>query len=664
MVDTDASSQPWRIVIVDDNADDRAEMRSLLRNGSARRYELVDAETGAEAVAAALDPELGPPSCILLDYFLPDMDGQEVLKKLLLPSGLLVCPVVVITGADEQHGRAVLRLGAQDYIGKEGLMPRSLTRSVEHAVERWTRANELRDRDALIRKRDEQIAMASEAAGLMYFTWDVVEDRGERRMSSLARVASTSDVEGLRSFAATLARVDPRDRAMFEANVSAALAGHGAYENEFRVLEPDGSVRSLRDRGRVLFDGEGRPVGLTGASLDITERVQLEEQLRELADRERAARLTGEDSLRAKDVFLAMLGHELRNPLAPIVTALHLMSMRGPLSREAAVIERQTLHLSRLVDDLLDVSRVTRGKVNLQKANVEIADLVADAVEMASPEIERQRQELVIQVPEQGLSANVDRMRMTQVIANILTNAAKYTPPGGRVELTAAREHDEIVVRVRDRGLGIAADLLPSIFDLFVQAPQTMARSRGGLGVGLAIVKSLVTLHGGTVSAESEGVGHGSTFTVRIPFDPSPAESATAVTPSPTRAPFRQRVLVVDDNVDGAVLLSEALDAFGYETAVAHDPPRALQLAEAFEPKIAVLDIGLPIMDGYELGGRLRELLGDVILVAVTGYGSERDRRRAEDAGFHAHFTKPVDSDRLAERLGQLEESRTGRPPP
>jgi CheY-like chemotaxis protein/anti-sigma regulatory factor (Ser/Thr protein kinase) len=249
---------------------------------------------------------------------------------------------------------------------------------------------------------------------------------------------------------------------------------------------------------------------------------------------------------------------------------------------------------------------------------------------------------------------------MTQVIANLLTNAAKYTPPGGRVELTATREHDEIVVRVRDSGLGVTADLLPRIFDLFVQAPQTMARSRGGLGVGLAIVKSLVTLHGGTVSAESEGAGHGSTFTVRIPIDRSPDESLAVARP-PIRAPSRQRVLIVDDNVDGAALLSEALDACGYETATANDPPRALQLAEAFQPKIAVLDIGLPIMDGYELGGHLRQMLGDVILVALTGYGSERDRKRAEDAGFDAHFTKPIEPDRLAERLGQLEALRNGR---
>jgi CheY-like chemotaxis protein len=237
---------------------------------------------------------------------------------------------------------------------------------------------------------------------------------------------------------------------------------------------------------------------------------------------------------------------------------------------------------------------------------------------------------------------------MAQVVANLLTNAAKYTPPGGRITVSAAREGREVVLHVQDTGAGISADLLPRVFDLFVQARQTLSRAQGGLGLGLAIVKSLVAMHGGSVSATSEGLGHGSTFTVRLPSIEARATKREAS--SPLRAtPERRlaRVLVVDDNVDGAEMLAEALQALGYRTAIAHDAPQALHVAAEFEPQIALLDIGLPVMDGYELAGRLREQLGDLTLVAITGYGQDTDRARARDAGFNDHFTKPLDIEKL-----------------
>jgi len=271
--------------------------------------------------------------------------------------------------------------------------------------------------------------------------------------------------------------------------------------------------------------------------------------------------------------------------------------------------------------------------------------------------IENGRHQLITKVQTHGMVVDVDRVRMAQVIANLLTNAAKYTMPGGRITLSAARKGDDVVIQVQDNGAGISADLLPRVFDLFVQARQTLARAQGGLGLGLAIVKSLVAMHGGSVSATSEGLGHGSTFTVSLPLIDArdtrrEASSLIRTTPQPRQA----RVLVVDDNVDGAEMLAEALQALGYRTAIAHDGPQALDVATEFEPHIALLDIGLPVMDGYELAGQLREQRGDLTLVAITGYGQDTDRERARDAGFNDHLTKPID----IEKLGRVLELRLG----
>jgi PAS domain S-box-containing protein len=423
------------------------------------------------------------------------------------------------------------------------------------------------------------------------------------------------------------------------------------YESEQRLLQPDGTWRWVRTTNHLTFDDAGRVTRCLGAVVDI-------QRLKDLAQREGAARLEAEEANRAKDDFLAMLGHELRNPLSPIMTAIHLLKLRGGegATREVSVIERQTEHLTRLVDDLLDVSRITRGKVTLDRESVELADIVAAAIETASPTIENGRHQLATKVPTHGLVVDVDRVRMAQVIANLLTNAAKYTLPGGRITVSAARDGSDVVLHVQDTGAGISAELLPRVFDLFVQARQTLSRAQGGLGLGLAIVKSLVVMHGGSVSATSEGMGRGSTFTVRLPLIEAPAtkresSSHLRVTADPRLA----RVLVVDDNVDGAEMLAEALHALGYRTAVAHDGPQALQVAAEFEPEIALLDIGLPVMDGYELAGRLRGRLANLKLVAITGYGQETDRARARGAGFDEHLTKPID----LEILGRTLESRS-----
>jgi CheY-like chemotaxis protein len=348
-----------------------------------------------------------------------------------------------------------------------------------------------------------------------------------------------------------------------------------------------------------------------------------------------------------------MLGHELRNPLSPIVTALQIMKLQGPAGSERArtVIERQVNHLIRLVDDLLDVSRIARGKVALKKEQVELADIVTKAVEMVSPLLEQRAHTLIVDVPRNGLLLNGDPTRLSQVVSNLLTNAAKYTPAAGRITLHAQASEGEVVLRVRDTGIGIAPEVLPRIFDLFVQERQAIDRSQGGLGLGLAIVHNLIECHGGTVAVRSEGIGRGSEFVVRLPAVPAASTVAEAPLqrPAPTvvSLPIRTRlprILVVDDNEDGVAMLAHMLAMRGYETCVAHDGPSALLLAAQFRPQVALLDIGLPVMDGYELATHLRNIpeLDGLQLIAVTGYGQESDHQRSRAAGFHHHLVKPV----------------------
>ena len=365
------------------------------------------------------------------------------------------------------------------------------------------------------------------------------------------------------------------------------------------------------------------------------------------------ARTTAENANRAKDEFLAMLGHELRNPLSPILTALQLMKLRGEpgSERERTVIERQVNHLTRLVDDLLDVSRIARGRVELKTEIVEVAEVVAKAIEMASPLLEQRNHTLKVDVPRRGLRVDGDPTRLAQVISNLLTNAAKYTPPNGVVTVRAEQKADDVVLSVRDTGIGISAEVLPRIFDLFVQERQELDRSQGGLGIGLTIVRSLIERHGGSVSARSGGPGKGSEFIICLPLAGRADAGADALPAAAAAAPGAGgvRILVVDDNQDSAEMLADALIGKGHETRVAHDAPAALRLAAEFSPDVAFLDLGLPVMDGYELAAHLRELpgLANLRLIALTGYGQESDRRRSSDAGFHGHLVKPVDIDAI-----------------
>jgi signal transduction histidine kinase/DNA-binding response OmpR family regulator len=372
---------------------------------------------------------------------------------------------------------------------------------------------------------------------------------------------------------------------------------------------------------------------------------------------------------RRKGEFLAMLGHELRNPLAPVMNALHVIRQAGDVSEEVGeardVAERQVRHLARLVDDLLDVSRINSGKIELRKGRVDLREAVARAVETARPLIESRRHELTVELPPHPLTLSADKARLEQVLSNLLNNAAKYTEPGGTIRLEVVREGDEAVARIRDDGIGIEPRLLPRVFELFTQADRSLDRSQGGLGIGLTLVRRLVELHGGLVSAHSEGIGRGSEFTVRLPADPADApDGAPSASLGRTAAKGARagagagsgpprRVLLVDDNVDGAVILARLLRAGGHRGDRAHDGRTALELAGATCPDVVLLDIGLPEMDGYEVATRLRGMEGlqRATLVALTGYGQEEDRRRSTAAGFDHHLVKPVDPDAIRDLL-------------
>lgn len=360
------------------------------------------------------------------------------------------------------------------------------------------------------------------------------------------------------------------------------------------------------------------------------------------------------------DTFLAILGHELRNPLAPITTALSLLRRQNVRSRELDIIERQTRHLSNLVDDLLDVSRITTGKVQLRRSPVELSEVVTLALEMSSDMLDSRRHVLSLNVPRSGLLLEADQGRLAQVFSNILVNAAKYSEPGSRIEVEGLRIGSHVRVTVRDFGAGFSPGLRARIFEMFVQQPQALDRSAGGLGLGLSIARSLVQLHGGTIDAKSKGLGKGSEFVVELPLAKRRA-AGPAVDVGRPRFPQtwkpndgRNRVLVVDDNQDAAELYAAALARSGYEVKTAFDGPSALVAARAFLPHVCILDIGLPLMSGYEVAGCLRDEMGhDVRLVALTGYGQANDKQRAAEAGFEMHLTKPVETDELIAAVGE-----------
>ena len=445
-------------------------------------------------------------------------------------------------------------------------------------------------------------------------------------------------------------RLHPDDRDRTRRAIDRSVRDRAGYDIEYRTVGPDGRERWVRAIGRTFYAPSGEPVSFDGITVDVTERVRQQEALK--------------DADRRKDEFLATLAHELRNPLAPLRNGLQVMKLAagdpGAVERARSMMDRQLGQMVHLIDDLLDVSRITRGKLQLRRQRVELASVVRAAVETARPVIEASAHELATALPPEPVWLDADPTRLAQVLSNLLANAAKYTERGGRVRLAAARDGGEVVVSVADTGIGIAPEHLPRLFEMFSQVPSALERSQGGLGIGLALVKGLAEMHGGTVAARSDGPGKGSEFVVRLPVaGGTPAGRSQAAPGEPAAARPRRRVLVADDNRDAADSLAEMLRIGGHEVHTAYAGRAAVEAAARLRPDVAVLDIGMPGLTGYDAARRIRsESWGrDITLVALTGWGQEEDKRRATGAGFDHHLTKPVDPAALERLLAGLRQT-------
>jgi signal transduction histidine kinase/FixJ family two-component response regulator len=623
----DPPEKATRILLADDNAD----MRAYLSNLLGQRWSVLKAGDGLEALTVARSQ---PPDLIITDVMMPRMDGFGLLRELRADERTRHVPVMMLSARAGDESRVEgFQAGADDYLVKPFTAREMLARVDAHLLRARVRTVEERTTRrmasvlaqapvpiAIVRGPDHVCEMANDAC-VALFNSTVL---GKRLADALPELAAQGIIAVL-------------DRVYASGEPYAGVPLPLTLE---RGPDRDPERRYFDVVCQPLFDDAHAVEGIAIVGYDVTE----------LASTRQAA----EEANRAKDEFLAMLGHELRNPLAPILTAVQLLRLRGGPSgeRERTIIERQVRHLVRLVDDLLDISRITRGKISLDAEPIELNEVVAKAIELASPLLEQHRHAFEADVPRHGLGVMADPSRLAQVIGNLLTNSAKYTAPGGQIRVSGRAEEGQVVLTVSDTGIGIDADMLPRVFDLFTQSRQAIDRAQGGLGLGLAIVRTLVALHGGSVTASSEGRGRGSEFVVRLPRVPVVAAAEDLGYSVGRRAevePSGLRVLVVDDNADAAVLLADALSASGHLTATAADGPTALEAAAEFAPDVALLDIGLPVIDGFELARQFRAnpKLCRTRLIAVTGYGQEHDRRHSTAAGFDEHLTKPVD-------LGQL----------
>lgn len=497
-------------------------------------------------------------------------------------------------------------------------------------------ANEVTDAyraNAALRETQERLREGMAAARMVVWDWDL--DTGKIQLSE-----NVSDVLGgnwdwtEHIFTA----VHPDDAQKLRQIRLAATPENPRYGMEFRMIRPqDGELIWVENRSQVIFDSKGKQRAVKGVTIDITKRKRSEEELRE--------------ANRQKDEFLAMLGHELRNPLAPIRAAAELMAFvrldEKKVRDTSEVISRQVDHMTGLIDDLLDVSRVTRGLVTLNRTIVDLKHVVSSALEQVAPAIEARLHQLAIHVTPEPARASGDEKRLIQILANVLNNAAKYTPEGGLIELRLEQAKAGTQIVIRDNGIGIPTDLQPHVFDLFRQASRTPDRSQGGLGLGLALVKSLMELHGGSVKVYSAGENTGTTFTLVFP---KPQDETTTSVRQPNKTVERtgttpRNVLVVDDNEDAASMLTMYLDTRGHKASFVCTAKAAMAEASRGNFDVFLLDIGLPDIDGYELARRLRALpaTASALLIAVTGYGQESDKRKALAAGFDFHFVKPVD---------------------
>ena len=607
-----------RVVVADDNADMRQYLRALL----APYFRVEEAADGEQALAAVRRER---PAALLSDVMMPRLDGFELLAALRADASLRTLPVILLSARAGEEARIEgLDAGADDYLIKPFT-----------ARELLARVSALIELDRLRRAGEQQLRLF--LANARMFTWDI--DLGTKKLTTSDNAADVVGVP-LADLDAGYAIVHPDDLPRLRRSMEDAVRSRGAFTQELRVVRPDtGETRWMEARAQTLCDEAGQPVTLSGISFDISERKRMEEALR--------------DSDRRKDEFLAMLAHELRNPLAPIRNSAELMlrltEADAPLRRSVEIIDRQVQQMARMVDDLLDVSRITHGRIELERKPVELAAVVASAVEASAPAMQEGAHRLSVDAGV-ALVVQGDAARLQQCLVNLLSNAAKYTDPGGDIRVELRHEGDEAVMRVTDSGVGIAPDTLPVVFDLFVQSARTLDRAQGGLGIGLSVVRRLVEMHGGRVGAHSAGVGRGASFEIRLPLS-AQAPAAEVVTNGSGFA--SRRVLLIDDNEDAAESLAMMLRIEGHEVRTGFSAAEALSLSLSWRPDVVLLDIGLPGMDGYEVARRLRAEPGaaPLRLVALTGYGQPEDIERSARSGFDAHLVKPVGLDALADAI-------------
>ena len=620
-----ASTAGARIVLADDNADMRAYVRDLL----SPYYEVEAVPNGEQALLAA---RRAPPDLVLSDVMMPRLDGFGLLRALRADENLRDIPLILLSARAGEEARVEgLQSGADDYLVKPFPSRELVARVGGHVALRRMRQTAT----AALRESEERFRALLTASSDVIFRMN--SDWTEMQLLHGRRSTQPDDESGL----PWLQRyVHAEDQAQVRATLESALRSRRVFELEYRTRTGDGGLTWILSRAVPMFDAAGKLVEWFGMSSDITAKKTHEQALR-AADRQ-------------KDEFLAMLAHELRNPLAPIRNAGELLSrMLIAESRAQPVIEivrRQVAHLSRLVDDLLDVSRITRGRIELRRESCAVSDVLRQAIETVEPLIRQRGHDLQIHSSYRALYVMGDSARLVQSLVNLMSNAAKYTAPGGQIVVRTREQDADVIIEVSDNGAGIPRQLLPRIFDLFVQADRTLDRSQGGLGIGLSVVQRLIEMHGGRAWAQSEGPNRGSTFSISLPLSDAPLlqGSETRIERVPPK-----RILIVDDNTDAADTLSMMLRLDGHETACAYGGQEALERIQLFAPQVVLLDIGLPGMDGYEVARRIRhmELGGGIRLIALTGYGQPEDRARALARGFDEHLVKPVNPKALSVAL-------------
>jgi len=665
-----------RILVVDDSPEDRAAVRRMLLADGSVFYKLEEAASGTLGLNAVRESRF---DCLLLDHRLHDLNGVEFLSELsrLFPDETMIAVVMMTGQGDETLAVEVLKRGAQDYLVKGRFTSEVLRRTINDAVLRVETRRELdrlhREARELIRQKDEALRHQAATEARLRHQLDLIETMARTTTEGLCMIDGAGRFTFLNPAAEAIlgcpqAEVLGVPLTEILANLDGPDDGGG-----LSLTEAVGSEATLRDRegfwprkggnsipiafssAPILADGV--MVGTVFALRDVTEQRRIDQEMVR-----RAAELVDAD--RRKDEFLAMLAHELRNPLAPILNAMRIIDLRGgndpAQERIREMVEQQVRHMNRLIDDLLDMSRISRGTIQLRKEPTNLGAAIERSVESIRHQVDARSQTLEVKLADDPIWIDADPTRLDQILSNLLTNAAKYTDPNGRIRLSAEQKGGTAEIRVVDNGVGITPDFLPRIFDLFAQADRSLDRSQGGLGIGLTLVRDLVQRHGGSISARSEGLGLGSEFVVRLPvMDLGILEPAVADRGEPSTKARSLRVLVVDDNVHAAQSFAVVLQLWGHEVTVAHDGANALNSAMVFAPEVVLLDIGLPEMDGYRVARRIREMpsLAKISIIAMTGYAGEDDRRRSSQAGFNIHLVKPIDLNFLEQLLGDFDRS-------